>query len=596
VPAVRYDAPPSLEEALADLAELIIAARSWAATDPDPDSRAELLARIDAKDERWLSEGFGDRLAFGTAGLRGALGPGPNRMNRALVRRVAAALGDYLLANVPGATSRGVVIGFDARRLSREFAADTAALLADRGIVAWLYRDYVPTPRLAHAVVRLGACAGVMVTASHNPPGDNGYKVYWGNGAQIVPPHDGGISAAIDALVGFDPREIGDLGAHRAAGLVREPDPSVAADYFARVQALRVHPTRPIRIVYTNMHGVGGESVRRVLAEAGYDDLHDVAEQSAPDGLFPTVAFPNPEEPGALDLALALAQRVGADVIIANDPDGDRLAVAVPDGAGRYRPLTGNEVGVLLGHDLLVNGEHGGRTPLLATTIVSSRMLSRIAAAHGAAYAETLTGFKWIANAAIAHDAAGGRFVLGYEEALGYSAGDVARDKDGVSAALLLVDLAAACKARGQTLLDHLADLFRAYGLHASLQRSVTLPGLQGRARITSAMERLRAEPPTDLEGVPVIRFVDVERGEQLDLATGARAPLDLPRSDVLVWELGDGSRVLARPSGTEPKIKFYAEVRDVLAASEPLAAAEARARARLAPLVQSLLVRAHLA
>ncbi len=580
---------------MSDLDALIAAARAWAATDPDPATRAETLGRIDAADAAWLREGFGARLSFGTAGLRGPLGAGLNRMNRALVRRVARALGQYLLGAVAGAAEAGVVIGFDARHGSADFAADTAAVLADLGIRAFLHEELVPTPRLAHAVVALGACAGVMVTASHNPPGDNGYKVYWADGAQIIPPHDRGISAAIDALGGFDPRDVGDFHAHRAAGRILTPSASIADDYFARVQALRVHRTAPIRVVYTNLHGVGGASVRRALAEAGYDDVHEVPEQAAPDGDFPTVAFPNPEEPGALDLAMALAGRVGADLIVANDPDGDRLAVAVPDGAG-WRQLTGNEVGALLGHDLLTNGDHRGRTPMLATTVVSSRMLARIAEAHGAAYAETLTGFKWIANAAIAHDRAGGRFVFGFEEALGYSAGDVARDKDGVSAVLLIVDLAAARKARGDSLHEHLVELFRAYGLHQSLQRSVTMPGLSGKAKIDAAMESLRAEPPTALEGVAVERFVDLARGVQVELATGARGPVALPTSDVLVWELADGSRVIARPSGTEPKIKFYAEVRQPLAEGEAIGPARARAAARVGALVDALLARAGLA
>jgi len=581
---------------MSELDALVATARAWAATDPDPATRRAALAMVEAGDPGALREAFGARLAFGTAGLRGPLGPGPNRMNRALVRRVAAGLGRYLLDRVPGAAQAGVVIGFDARHGSSDFAADTAAVLADLGFRVWLHQELVPTPRLAHAVVYLGACAGVMVTASHNPPGDNGYKVYWANGAQIIPPHDAGISAAIDALQGFDPREVGDLAAHRDAGLVRLPPDQVARDYFTRVQALRVHGTAPLRIVYTNMHGVGGASVRRALSEAGYHDVHEVAEQAAPDGDFPTVAFPNPEEPGALDLALALAARIDADLIVANDPDGDRLAVAVPDGAGGFQPLTGNEVGCLLGNDLLVHGDHGGRKPMLATTVVSSRMLERVARAHGAAYAETLTGFKWIANAAIAHDQSGGRFVLGFEEALGYSAGDVARDKDGVSAVLLFADLAAWCKANGRSVVDQLHDLFRAYGVHVSAQRSVTMPGLTGRERIAQAMQRLRAEPPRQIGGQAVARFVDLERGVQIDLASGEQHPADLPTSDVLAWELADGSRVVARPSGTEPKIKFYAEVRQVVEPGGTVEPALRAARGRLGPLVDALLVLAGLA
>lgn len=585
---------PRPEVPMSHDAALLQHARAWLTTDPDPETREQLQARLDDNDLPWLREAFGARLEFGTAGLRGALGPGPNRMNRALVRRVATGLARYLLGQVPDAAERGVVIAFDARHKSSDFARDTAQIFAAHGFVVHLFSELVPTPRLAHAVVHLGACAGVMVTASHNPPGDNGYKVYWSNGAQIVPPHDVGISQAIDGLTDFDPRDIGDVSA--VVDRIQPPPEACTRDYFDRVAALRVHPTSPLRIVYSAMHGVGGASVVRALTEAGYTDLHQVAEQAAPDGTFPTVAFPNPEEPGAMDLAFDLARRVGADLVIANDPDGDRLAVALPDGLGGFRGLTGNQIGVLLGHDLLAHGDHGDRKPMLATTIVSSRMLSRIAAEHGARYAETLTGFKWIANAAIAHDAAGGHFVLGYEEALGYSAGDVARDKDGVSAALLFADLAAWCKDRGSSVLEHLADLYRTFGLHVSLQRSVTLPGLQGRAQIAAAMGALRSQPPRELLGVPVEVFTDVATGERLVLATGSKSAIDLPSSDVLCWDLVDGARLVARPSGTEPKIKFYAEVRADLSADEPLPPAERGAQERLGPLVDALLSVAGLA
>lgn len=578
------------------LESLTAIARAWSATDPDPQTRAQTQALIERADEAALREAFGARLEFGTAGLRGALGPGPNRMNRALVRRVAAGLAAYLLDQVPGAEVKGLVIAYDARHGSLEFSQDTAAIFADRGFEVWLFPSTVPTPRLAHAVVHLGACAGVMVTASHNPPGDNGYKVYWSNGAQIIPPHDAGISAAIDELHTFDPSEIGDLAAHRQAGRVKEPPAQVDLDYFERVQGLRVHGAAPLRIVYSAMHGVGGESVRRALSEAGYGDLHEVPEQAAPDGSFPTVAFPNPEEPGAMDLALALAARVEADLVVANDPDGDRLAVAVPNGQGGYQALTGNEVGCLLAQDLLAHGSAEGGERMVATTVVSSRLLRRIAAAHQARYVETLTGFKWIANAAIAHDQAGGRFILGYEEALGYSAGSVARDKDGVSAVLLFADLAAHAKAQGRSVLDRLGDLWSSHGVHVSAQHSVKLPGLDGQVQIGAAMDRLRSDPPRELGGVEVLSFLDVQRGQATELATGRTAPIELPVSDVLCWELADGSRLVARPSGTEPKIKFYAEVRGVFDSNIAIAANALKAQSRLGPLIQSLLVAAGLA
>jgi phosphomannomutase len=530
-------------------------ALAWAAEDPDPETEAACRSLARTADLATLSEHFGTRLEFGTAGLRGALGPGPNRMNRALVRRVTAGLADYLLAHVSNARAAGVAIGFDGRIGSREFAVEAACVLAGRGIPSFLYDEVCPTPQLAHAVVF--------------------------NGAQIVPPHDHGISAAVDAVTGLAGLRLPTLEAARAEGVVRAVPEAALADYLAQVAALRVHRENGLRIVYTAMHGVGRRLIEQVLGAAGHADLHLVAEQADPDGRFPTVQFPNPEEPGALDLALALSARVGADLVVANDPDADRLAVAVPRPDGTWRALSGNEVGCLLAEDLLT---HGGQEAhrLVATTVVSSALLSRIAAAHGADYAETLTGFKWIANAALRHEAGGGRFVVGYEEALGYSAGPVVRDKDGVSAALLLCDLAAFEKARGRTLLDAVESLARKYGLYVSGQKSMTLPGADGARQIREMMADLRRAPPTTFAETAVLTV--------RDLALPTRP--DLPPADVLAWDLEGGGRVLARPSGTEPKIKFYFEAREPVAEDEPLAAAETRARARLGAWTAALMTR----
>ena len=552
------------------MTELLAAARAWIAADPDPVTRDAGLALLDAGDEAAIASHFGARLGFGTAGMRGALGPGPNRMNRATVRRVSHAFGQHLLEALEGAAARGVVVGFDGRHGSRDFAADTARVLAALGLRVYLYDDVVPTPQLAHAVVHLGCAGGVMVTASHNPPGDNGYKAYWANGAQIIPPHDVGISARTGAVVGV-PEAPPDARI--------DPVPAAALEaYLTAVDGLRVYggPT-DLRVVYTALHGVGRRLVEAVLRRHGYADLHVVAEQGDPDPDFPTVRFPNPEEPGALDLSLALARKVGADLLVANDPDADRLAVAVPDGAGGYRALTGNQIGVLLADELLRYGSGGRR--LVATTVVSSAMLRRIAAHYGADYAETLTGFKWLANKALAYETTGGAFVMGYEEALGYSVGDVVRDKDGVSAALVFCDLAARCKAEGRGVIDRLAELYRTHGLYASLQRSVVLPGAEGAARIAATMRALRASPPTAIDGVAVDAVRDMVNGLG-----------DLPPSNVLAFDLADGSRILARPSGTEPKVKFYFEIRAALGPHEPLAAAEAAADARLAALADAFL------
>ncbi len=558
-------------------------ARAWMAVDPDEETRNATLAMIAAGDAA-LQDAFGDRLQFGTAGLRGAMGPGPNRMNRVIVRLATAGLAAHL-ADL-GLAGRPVVIGYDGRKNSRRFAEDAAAVLHGRGFKVYLFDDVVPTPVLAYATPALGCGAGIMVTASHNPPADNGYKTYLSTGAQIIPPHDRQISAHIDAL-GLDvgAQEYASL----PAGAVLPVPSSVLASYEAAIDALRTpRPMVPVRVVYTAMHGVGRRQVEAALRRAGHTDLHIVAEQAEPDPDFPTVKFPNPEEPGALDLAIALARKVDAKLIIANDPDADRLAVAVPDGQGGWRQLTGNQVGILLAEDRLSTSEGEGR--MVACSIVSTAMLRVVAAAHGAGCVETLTGFKWIGDAAITHEAAGGRFILGFEEALGYSAGSVVRDKDGVSACLLIVDLASALAARGLTLSDAMEAAYRKYGLFVSGQVARTLPGREGAAKIAAAMAALRENPPRSLGGLAVDVFSDLTTGEITDLRDGRTSRSTLPPGDVLAFDLAGGSRVLARPSGTEPKIKFYFEVCEPVTAGEPMADAHARAAVRMKAMQSDLL------
>jgi phosphomannomutase len=565
-------------------------ARAWLAQDPDPVTAAELTALLDAADHgdaaaaRDLHERFTGQLEFGTAGLRGVLGAGPQRMNRVLVRKVTAGLAAYLIAQVPDARRRGVVVGHDARRNSRIFAEDTAAVLAGAGVRAYLAHRPWPTPTTAWAVTDRGAAAGVMVTASHNPPAYNGYKVYWGNGAQIIPPHDLGIAAAIDRaeLSGrTDGQPLPTLAAARAAGLVVDLDEALHDRYLAAVATLRLRPDldeargRELVIAYTPLHGVGAASFEPALARCGFTAVHSEPSQRAPDGDFPTVAFPNPEEVGAMDAVLALAARVGADLVLANDPDADRLCVAVPRPAPEagYQVLTGDQTGALLADYLLAGGPADRR--MVATTIVSSQLLGFLAAAAAADYRETLTGFKWIGNAALDYERDhGGRFVMGYEEALGYSVGPLVRDKDGISAALLLAELALADRAAGRTVLAHLDDIYRRVGLFVTAQVSLVRPGADGLAEIRAAMARCRAAPPTALAGHPVEAVVDLARGEG-----------GLPPSDVLVFRLAGGRRVIMRPSGTEPKLKSYYEVRVVIGDGEPLADARARGAAELAAL-----------
>jgi len=503
-------------------------ARAWLAEDPDPDTRAELSALLDGGDTDGLADRFGSRLEFGTAGLRGALGAGPNRMNRVVVSQAAAGLATYLRAR----DGRRVVIGYDARHKSDIFARDSAEIVEGAGLHALVLPRPLPTPVLAFAVRHLDADAGVMVTASHNPPQDNGYKVYLGDGSQIVSPADAEISAEIEAA--WPPSTL--PRGHGAEILGEE----VVEAYLDRVAGL-VDPASPrdVRIVYTPLHGVGRDVVLAAFDRAGFPEPTVVARQADPDPDFSTVAFPNPEEPGAIDLALAAAVEADADLVLANDPDADRCAAAVPDPAAPsgWRMLRGDELGALLATHLV--RRYAGLTGTFATSIVSSSLLGRIAAAHGLGYAETLTGFKWISRVD------GLRF--GYEEALGYCVDpDGVRDKDGISAALLVAELAATLKAEGRTLPDLLDDIAREHGLHATDQLSARFEDLSD---IGAAMTRLRAQPPAALGGADV---ASVE-----DLSTGSD---QLPATDGLRYRLAGGGRVVVRPSGTEPKLKCYLE------------------------------------
>ncbi len=553
-------------------AELRRTTRAWIAADPDPATRAELQALLDAGDEAALADRMGGALAFGTAGLRGVVEAGSNRMNRAVVIRTTRGLADYLLATRPGAGP--VVVGFDGRLSSRAFAEDTVGVLAAAGLPVRYFPEVAPTPLVAYAARVLGATAAVVVTASHNPPRDNGYKVYDANAAQIVPPVDTGIAAAIDRV--RPAVEVPRLADAMAGGseMARPIEPALTARYVEEVLALRpdVPADRSLRIVYTPMHGVGRLLAERVLRPAGFADFHVVPEQADPDGRFPTVAFPNPEEPGALDLARALAGRVGADLILANDPDADRLAVCLPRD-GEWVALTGNQVGLLLA-DFLLEHTGPGPTPLVVNSIVSSPMLAAIAAAYGARFEATLTGFKWIANAALDLEAAAGtRFVFGYEEALGYTAGPVVRDKDGISAALLFAEMAAHCRALGETVWDRLTRLYRRHGLWVSTQRSVVRPGSQGAAEIAAAMELLRHRLPDRLGGAPVAGATDFREG-------AGQRPRWLAATPLVALDLGEAGRALVRPSGTEPKLKIYVDRRAALEADDDFARVEADALA----------------
>ncbi len=536
--------------------QLLRRARAWVQADPDPATRAELSALIEARATEELAERMDGSLTFGTAGIRGAVGAGSNRMNRAAVIRTTRGLADYLLERYGGPPPGPVVVGRDARLSSDCFMRDTMAVLAAAGLRVRYWAPPVPTPLVAYAVRALGACAGVMITASHNPPEDNGYKVYDAGGSQIIPPVDSAIAAAIDRVgPAIEVPRIDDHSSE-ARARVSPIGPQMLEEYRRTVASLRhwtdAHPG--LRIVYTPLHGVGWPYVREVLAEAGHRDVHPVPEQEAPDGHFPTVRFPNPEEPGALDLSLSLARRVDADLVLANDPDADRLGVALPGPQG-WVSLTGNQIGVLLADYVLAHWP-GDIRPLIVTSIVSSPMVGSVADAYGARFETTLTGFKWIATAALDVEVSGeATFAFGYEEAIGYAVGGAVRDKDGVSAALMMADLVAECRRQGQSLLDRLADLYRRYGLWVSVQRSIRRPGSAGRAAMARAMLDLAEVPPGELGGIPVIRLVDYRKGAE-------DRPRWLGAASLIRLDLADGTRLLVRPSGTEPKLKIYVDAR----------------------------------
>ena len=560
---------------------LVAAALAWLETDPDPQTRRELQDLLAAADgdgpeaaaaRTELADRFSGTLAFGTAGLRASLGAGPFRMNRVVVRRTAAGLARFLLDTAAGGYTPRAVVSFDARRNSDVFAAESAAIFTAAGIETFLMPSALPTPVLAYAVRALGCEAGVMVTASHNPANDNGYKVYLGGravddggrGAQIVAPYDAEIAARIDYRPALESIRLAE------EGWTVLPE-TIVGDYTAAVTALadsRLFPERQLKIVLTPMHGVGGATMRAVFEQAGFTDVTMVAAQAEPDPDFPTVAFPNPEEAGAIDLALETAADVDADLVIANDPDADRAALAAKDpSTGTWRMLRGDEVGALLGAHMAARlagqdqsapeNDAPGRSRVFANSIVSSRLLGKIAADAGAQHVETLTGFKWISRVP--------GLVYGYEEALGYCvAPHLVRDKDGMSAALLLAELAADLQASGRTVFDTLDELALRHGLHATDQLSVRVEDL---ALIPAMMDRLREQPPSSFAGSPVTTRTDLSLGSQA-----------LPPTDGMLFLSQDQTRVIIRPSGTEPKLKCYLEVIRPVGSAEQLPSVRAAA------------------
>jgi phosphomannomutase len=508
-----------------------IAAR-WLDAEPDDDIRNELRTLLDGPPEE-LSQRFSGRLQFGTAGLRAAVGAGPLRMNRLVVRQAAAGLADHLLATDPNARERGVIVGYDARRKSDAFALDTARVMAAAGLRVHLFDQRVSTPILAWSIGHVDAAAGVVVTASHNPPADNGYKVYLGDGSQIVPPVDAEISARIEQ---FDATEI-ELASPDHPLISMVGDELVDA-YVAMVPSVRLRPEVPgVLAAYTAMHGVGGELLLRAFESAGLPAPAVVAAQFEPDPSFSTVAFPNPEEPGAMDLLLERAAEVGAAVALANDPDADRLGAAIPQADGSWRRLGGDEIGWLFADHILRHTEGDDR--LVVTTLVSSSLLGRMAEAYGVHAVETFTGFKWIGRTVLDHPEL--RFVFGYEQALGYLVAPRPLDKDGITAAVLLTEIAAVAAAEGTTLQHRLDDIAERFGRHVMAERSIAMNPVAA----ADAVRALEASPPDQIGGRAVIETSSY------------------PEADLLRFMLEGGVRVQVRPSGTEPKVKLYGEAVD---------------------------------
>jgi len=563
-------------------ASLTARASAWRDADPDPQTRAELDQLLARGDTGALASRFDGALAFGTAGIRAEIGAGPMRMNRMVVGRVAAGMARYITTSDPAAATAGVVLGYDGRTNSSVFATDAARILSRAGVRVSMLPAPLPTPVLAFSVRHRHASYGLMVTASHNPRQYNGVKVYVRDGGQLLPPADEQIASAIDAV---DPLRL-------PAGWASGPfdflsaDDSVAAYITAVAARGRATPgARPLTVVHTALHGVGDGTLGAVLAEAGWPAPIPVTAQQQPDPAFPTAHYPNPEEPGVLDLARDTAEQAGADLVLANDPDADRLAVMVP-GPGGWRAFTGDELGALLADAVLTRlargepvADPGARPPVVATTVVSGSLLRRLAETAGVPCVTTLTGFKWIARAGGDDHA----LIYGYEQALGYAVRpDLVADKDGISAALLVLQLATEEAGRGRTLSDRLDDLALNHGLHVTGLRTLKADGATGLAQLHDAVERVRKEPPRRLAGHPVT-VTDLREAAPgpVDLAGGhaERSPgQPLPPADVLIWHAGGDARVMIRPSGTEPELKIYAEVVRPVRSRAELAAARASA------------------
>lgn len=520
-----------------------------------------------ADDENEIKERFYTELEFGTAGLRGIIGAGTNRMNVYTVRKATQGLANYIAA--VNAQSRGVAIAYDSRRMSPEFADEAALCLAANGIKAYVFESLRPTPELSYAVRRLGCIAGINITASHNPPEYNGYKVYWEDGAQITPPHDTGIMAEVKNVTDFDTVKTMDKKEAEAAGLYEVIGQAIDDAYIEELKSQVINwdaikeVQKDMKIVYSPLHGTGNIPARRVLKEIGFENVYVVKEQELPDGEFPTVSYPNPEAAEAFELGLKLAREVDADLVLATDPDADRLGVYVKDTkSGEYITLTGNMSGCLLAdYELGQKKAHGGlpEDGALITTIVSSNMASAIARYYGVKCIEVLTGFKFIGQQILNFETSGkGTYLFGFEESYGCLIGTHARDKDAIVATMALCEAAAYYKTQGKTLWDVMIDMYEKYGYYKDSIQSITLKGIEGLQKIQEILETLRNNAPESIGDYKVLKARDYKKDTIRDMATGEVTSTGLPGSNVLYYDLEDDAWVCVRPSGTEPKVKFY--------------------------------------
>ena len=532
----------------------------------DEETKAELKAI--ANDDKEIKERFYKDLEFGTAGLRGVIGAGTNRMNIYTVRKATQGLANYIMQK--GFASKGVAIAYDSRRMSPEFANEAALCLAANGIKAYIFESLRPTPELSYAVRKLSCIAGINITASHNPPEYNGYKVYWEDGAQITPPHDKGIMDEVQKVTDYNTVKTMDVEAAKAAGLYEVIGAEIDDAYIEELKKQVIHwdaikeVSKDLKIVYSPLHGTGNIPARRVLKELGFENVYVVKEQELPDGEFPTVSYPNPESEEAFELGLKLAKEVDADLVLATDPDADRLGVYVKDNiSGDYKVLTGNMSGCLLEeYELSQRQAVNGKLPedgAVISTIVTSNMAGTIAKSYGLRFIEVLTGFKFIGQQILGFEQSGvGTYLFGFEESYGCLIGTHARDKDAIVATMALCEAAAYYKTQGKTLWDAMIDMYEKYGYYKDDIQSITLKGIEGLAKIQEILETLRNEPPVEIAGYKVLKARDYKADTIKDLSTGEVTATGLPSSNVLYYDLTDDAWLCVRPSGTEPKVKFY--------------------------------------